>query len=108
MRSIARLAINHNVLDRERCVQSLVTALISHGAAMKTMVTCVSQVYMEALDCNVCARSRVCVLDRTDRGSLLLLHLLQHFDGEDLQQKKTLKQAKILENNKAKGLTNIN
>jgi hypothetical protein len=39
---------------------------------------------------------------------LLLFHLLQHFDGKDLQYKKTLKQAKTLENNKAKGLTNIN
>jgi hypothetical protein len=40
--------------------------------------------------------------------SLLNFHLLQRFDGKDLQHKKTLKLAKTLENDKAKGLTNIN
>ena len=54
------------------------------------------------------ARSWVWALDHTDRDSLLNFHLLQHFDGKDLQHKKTVKLAKILETNKAKGLTNIN
>ena len=48
------------------------------------------------------------VLDRTDKDSLLDFHLLQHFDGKDPQHKKTLELAKTLENNKAKGSTNIN
>jgi hypothetical protein len=77
-----------------------------------------SRVYMDALDHVPCTRSW-CVrswsthsiagaLDRMDMDSLLNFHLLQHFDGKDLQHKKTLKLAKTLENDKAKGLTNIN
>ena len=111
VRSIAQLALDRSALNREGCARSLVTAPISHGATMKVMATTVMRifwVYVEELDRDVCARSRVCAIDCTNRGSLLLLHLLQHFDGKDLQQKKTLKEAKILENNKAKGLTNIN
>ena len=81
--------------------------------AMVARVTRISWVYVDALDCKSvrsiavllilvhtldrrCARSLVCVLDCIDNDSLLLFHLLQHFDGKDLQQKKTLKQAKIL------------
>ena len=109
-------ALNHSVLNREVCAQSHVIAPISHGAAMRAMaarVMRVSRVYMDALDCksmrSIVVRSiLVHTLDHTNRDSLLLFHLLLHFDGKDLQQKKTLKQAKILENNKAKGLTNIN
>ena len=81
--------------------------------AMAARETHISRVYVDALNRGALVpgphtRSWVCALDRIDRDSLFLFHLLQHFDGKDLKHKKTLKQAKILENNKAKGLTNIN
>ena len=76
--------------------------------AMAARVTRIFRVYMDALDHKSVRLILVHMLDRWDGDSLLLFHLWQHFDGKDLQQKKTLKQAKILENNKTKGLTNIN
>ena len=55
--ALAGLALNRSVLDREVCARSHVTAPISHSATMKVMaarVTHVSQVYVNALDCEVC------------------------------------------------------
>ena len=52
----------------------------------------------------------ICALDRTDRDLLLLClfsPLKPHFYVNDLQQTKTPKTTKKLENNKAKSLTNL-
>ena len=67
--------------------------------AMVARATRVSRVYVDAIDRKSVRSITVCLvhvhrLDRRDRDSLLLFHLLQHFDGKDLQQKKTLEEAK--------------
>ena len=59
-----------------------------------------------------CVRSLL-LRSSTVAGSILLLfcpssHFLPRFHRKDLQHQKTLKQTKILDNNTAKGLTNIN
>jgi hypothetical protein len=109
--SIMVLALDHSQLLHNSIVQSRMRWPRATWGS-RVYVVCTRShpmrlILVHTLD-HRCAPSWVCALDHTGRDSLLDFHLLQHFDGKDLQHKKTLKLAKTLENNKANGLTNIN
>jgi hypothetical protein len=96
--------------DRRSRDRTHITAQKSHGARIEAMA---ARATHETRADEACARSpfvrSIAVVG--NRTSLLLpfFHPLQPwFECKDLQHHKTLKQAKTLNNNKAKGLTNIN
>jgi hypothetical protein len=99
MHSIAVLALDRIQLLRNPTVQSRMRWPRAMQGSQVYMVCTqlhpMRSILVQTLD-RRCARSWVYALDRTDRGSLLNFHLLQHFDGKDLQHKKTLKLAKTL------------
>ena len=109
VRSVAGHALDQGVLDHNQLLHNPTaqSRMRWPQATWGSQVYVVCSILVHTLD-RRCAQLWVCALDHTDRDSLLNFHLLQHFVGKDLQHKKTLKLAKTLENNKAKGITNIN
>jgi hypothetical protein len=122
---ITRLVLDRNALsalDCKVCSRSHSTAPISHGAVENAMaygnaeissvrgctqLQPMHSIVMRLILVHMLNRESMCSIARTGTPCIFSI-FLQHFNVKDPQHKKTLKQAKSLENNKAKGLTNIN
>jgi hypothetical protein len=124
MRSIAAIALERrHVCNRSWKARSIARNCLRNSTAQGLKRWWLGQrvrrgLTRHALDCRPwvraqCSRLPFCALERSGREqnftSFALFHPLRPwFECKDLQHHKILKQAKTLNNNKAKGLTNIN